>query len=123
MLLLDAAPPETLARYRAELGSVSSLCVVLLHAEGDALVARDVGRARPTGLDAEFWHGRIRALRHHMVRQADSYDHVHDTGTGSAEQSAAKSRSCSIADGAAGPSGCCRRARRTRAAAFDRRAR
>lgn len=60
VVLLDVAPPETLPLYRAGLGSVRSLAIVLLHAEADVLVARDLARARPTELEPSFWHGRIR---------------------------------------------------------------
>ena len=90
VVMLDVAPPETLALYRAELGSVGNLVIVLLHAEEDVLVARDIDRGRPTGLEAPLWHGRIRELRDHLVEHADSYDHLHDTGAFSSEQSAQK---------------------------------
>ena len=88
VVLLDLAPPETLSLYRAELASVRSLVIVLLHAEGDVLVARDVARARPSGLEPSFWHSRIRTLRDQLLAQAVRYDHVHDTGAMSAEESA-----------------------------------
>lgn len=87
VVMLDVAPPETLSLYRTELGSVG-LSIVLLHAEGDVLIARDVERGRPTGLEPAFWHARIRELRDHLLRHADSYDHVHDTGAMSPEKSA-----------------------------------
>ena len=88
VVLIDVAPPETLALYRAELTSVRGPVTVLLHAEGDVLVARDWARARPTELEASFWHARIRQLRDQLLAEADSYDHIHDTGAMSAEESA-----------------------------------
>lgn len=88
VVLVDVAPPETLALYRAELSSASALSIALLHAEVDVLIARDIDRGRPTGLASSFWHGRIRALRDQLVAHADSYDHALDTGAISAEQSA-----------------------------------
>ena len=88
VVLLDLTPPETLALYRAELASVRRLVIALLHAEGDDLVARDVARARATGLEPSFWHGRIRTLRDQLLAHAERYDHVHDTGEMSAEESA-----------------------------------
>jgi len=88
VVFLDLAPPETLPVYRAELASARSLVIVLLHAESDVLVARDVARARPTGLEPSFWHGRIRTPRDQLLAHAERYDHVHDTGAMSAEESA-----------------------------------
>ncbi len=88
VVLLDVAPLETLSLYRSELSSIERLVTVLLDAEGDELVARDVARARATGLEASFWHGRIRTLRDELLAHADCYDHVHDTEAMSAEESA-----------------------------------
>lgn len=88
VVIVDVAPPETLALYGAELHSVRGPVTVLLHAEGDVLVARDLARARPTELEASFWHGRIRQVRDQLLAEADSYDHIHDTGAMSAEESA-----------------------------------
>lgn len=88
VVIVDVAPPEKLRLYRAELRSVGNVVIVLLHAEGDVLIARDVDRDRPTGLEPAFWHGRIRELRDHLLRHADSYDHVHDTGILSPDESA-----------------------------------
>ncbi len=89
-MLVDVAPPEMLSLYRGELGSVGGLAIVLLHAQGDVLVARDLDRGHPLGLEAAFWHGRIREWRDHLVAHAGSYDQSHDTGPFSAEQSAQK---------------------------------
>lgn len=88
VVMVDVAPPDTLPLYHAELRSVDRLSIVLLHADGDVLVVRDLDRCRPTGLEPSFWHGRIRELRDELVGQADRYDHAHDTGAISAEQSA-----------------------------------
>ena len=88
MVLVDVAPPETLALYAAELSSVGGPVTVLLHAEADVLVARDLARGRPTELEASFWHGRIRQLRDQLLAEADGYDHIHDTGAMSPEESA-----------------------------------
>jgi RNase adaptor protein for sRNA GlmZ degradation len=86
-VLLDLAPPERLPVCRAELASVRNLVIALLHAESDVLVARDVARAHPTGLEPS-WHGRIRTLRDRLLAHAERYDNVHDTGAMSAEESA-----------------------------------
>lgn len=88
VVLLDLAPPERLPVCRAELASVRNPVIALLHAESDVLVARDVARAHPTGLEPSFWHGRIRTLRDQLLAHAERYDHVHDTGAMSAEESA-----------------------------------
>lgn len=63
---------------------------MLLHAEADVLIERDTARGGPGGLEASFWHGRIRELRDELIAHADDYDQAHDTGEISAEQSAAE---------------------------------
>lgn len=90
VVLVDVAPPDTLELYRAELHCLDRLSIVLLHAEADVLIERDVARGRPTELEASSWHGRIRELREELVAHTDRYDQDHDTSQISPEQSAAK---------------------------------
>lgn len=81
VLLLDVAPPETLALYRAGLAGVRSIRTVLLTADVDVLIERDRRRdpdPNPDPAALRAWHDRIRML--HGQLEAASYDAVIENG-------------------------------------------
>jgi len=64
---------------------------VLLHAEAEVCIARDLARdpnPRPDPEERAFWHNRIRALREQLVAYADQYDCSIDTDAMSAAEAA-----------------------------------
>lgn len=93
VVVLDVAPPETLDLFRAELAGLSALKIVLLLADPEILIERDVARDETPDPDPgaiASWHDRIRFLHGQLAEAAGSYDVVIDNGRMTAEETAEK---------------------------------
>jgi len=89
VVIVDVAAPETLPLYRSELHSVQDFRTVLLLADPDILIARDIARdpdPHPDPAALTSWHACIRILHGQLAAESGRYDRVLDSDRASAAE-------------------------------------
>lgn len=89
--IVDVVEPEVVPILRSELSCISNLKIILLMADPEVLIERDLSRGDDVVHDQaalEAWHNRIRHLHQKLTLQADLYDHRIDSSGQRAEETA-----------------------------------
>lgn len=89
--IVDVVEPEAVPIFRSELSTISSLKIILLTADPEVLIERDLGRGDGVVDDQAAltaWHDRIRHLHQKLSSQAGLYDHCLDSSGQRPEETA-----------------------------------